>query len=180
MTNSTGTIVEYSRADLAKASPASTLTLSNVGGILSFDPSGDLWVSNGSTSVAEFTKSQLTRSGTPKPNATLGDSGCTLAIDASGDVWVGTASGLSEFTEAEITKSGSPAPKVTITTTSLSNSCKPAFDRSGDLWAADYGGSTVLEFTKAQLAKSGSPTPARTIKGAATGLNNPSYLVIEP
>jgi hypothetical protein len=65
--NGTGTVVEYSRADLATASAVPTVTLSYVAGGLSFDPAGNLWASNnGGSAVVEFAKTALGRSGSPK------------------------------------------------------------------------------------------------------------------
>jgi len=58
---SSGTVVEYSRAELAKASPVPTVTISpgtGAGGI-AFWPSGDLWVGSSNGVVVEFTKAQL-------------------------------------------------------------------------------------------------------------------------
>jgi hypothetical protein len=52
---------------------------------------------------------------------------------------------------------------VTISSTSLSSPCRPTFDSAGDLWAANYYGTTVVEFTKAQLAKSGERHASVTI-----------------
>jgi hypothetical protein len=52
--------------------------------------------------------------------------------------------------------------------------CRPSFDSAGDLWAANYNGSTVVEFTKAQLAKSGSPKAWVTISGKLVALNSGS------
>jgi hypothetical protein len=83
--NPSGTIVEYTRADLGRASPVPTVTLSYSPAIVSFDPSGDLWA-NTSSAIVEFTKSQLARSGTPKPKVTLSATSCTLALDAAGDL----------------------------------------------------------------------------------------------
>ncbi len=50
MADDNNTVVEYSKADLAKASPAPTVTISSSGlnhsDGLAFDPSGDLSVAN--------------------------------------------------------------------------------------------------------------------------------------
>ena len=53
--NETGKVIEYSRAELTKASPAPTVTISFGGGGLAFDPSSHLWVANGTT-VVELAK----------------------------------------------------------------------------------------------------------------------------
>jgi ligand-binding sensor domain-containing protein len=171
--NEAGHIVEYSKADLTHASPAPTVTISYGAGGLAFDPSGDLWVING-TDVAELTKAEIAKSGAPKPVATLPDS-CSVVFDSSGDLWEGSSGdSVAEFTKTQLsrlaksaTKSLSPA--VTITSDSLNVPCKPAFDTTGDLWAGNFEGGTVVEFTKAQLTKSGSPTPKVTLSSLAIG-----------
>jgi hypothetical protein len=166
--NETGAVVEYSRAELAKASPVPSVTISYGAGGLAFDPSGNLWVDNGST-VVEFTKVQLAKSGSPKPVVTInpGADNCSVAFDASGDLWLGSSgNAVFEWTKAELKKSGSPGPRVTISSSSLTEPCKSAFDGAGDLWAGNYGGTTVVEFTKAQVSKSGSPAPRVVISSS--------------
>jgi len=165
--SSSGTVVEYSEAELSKVSPVPTVTISpptGTGGI-AFWPSGDLWVGSSNGVVVEFTKAQLAKSGSPAPKVTITlPEQCSLALDRSGDLWVGNMGpSVSEWAKAQLAKSGSPAPRVTISSTSLNWPCRPAFDSAGDLWAANNYGDTVVEFTKAQLAKSGSPAPRVTV-----------------
>ena len=156
--NESGHVVEYGRAELAKASPVPTVTLSYGGGGLAFDPSGNLWVINGSV-VVEFTKAEIAKSGSPKPVRSLPDS-CSVAFDPDGDLWEGSTSDtVAEFTKAQLAKSGSVSPAVVITSADLNGPCKPAFDRLGDLWAGNYNTDTVVEFTKAQLAKTTTLAP---------------------
>jgi hypothetical protein len=78
-----------------------------------------------------------------------------------------------------LAKSGSLTPRVTINWP-FSGEDDVAFDALGDLWAPNGATNAVVEFTKSQLAKSGSPAPARTISGAATGLNFPWAVTVEP
>jgi hypothetical protein len=165
-----GTVVEYSTAELAKPSPTPTVTISppslNSAAGLAFDPSGDLWVTNLKSNAVEFTKSQLGKSGSPSPWVTINDDDlCSVVFDRSGDLWSSLTDTVFDFTKAQLAKSGDPAPRVTISSDGLSAACRPTFDSSGDMWAANYGGppSTVVEFTKAQLAKSGSSAPWVTI-----------------
>ncbi len=172
--NEVGSVVEYSRADLAKPSPAPTVTIFYTAGGLAFDPSGDLWAING-TDVAEFTKAEMAKSGSPKPVFSLPDN-CSVVFDSSGDLWEGSSvDWVLEFTRAQLVQlakstSRSPSPYVMITSDSLNGPCKPAFDAAGGLWAGNYGGGTVVEFTKAQLAKSDSRAPKVTLSSLAIGV----------
>jgi ligand-binding sensor domain-containing protein len=184
--NGSNTVTEYSKAELAKASPVPTVTLSLAAPEGdAFSPSGDLWVGTGNDTVVEFTKAQLKKSGAPKPVVTLGYNDCSIAFDPSGDLWEGSADNFAyEWTKAQLAKSGFPAPRVTITSISLAEPCRPTFDSAGDMWAANYNGDTVVEFTKAQLAKSGSPRARVTItpKPSASepeGLSNPGDVAFD-
>jgi hypothetical protein len=164
---SSGTVAEYSKAELSKASPVPTVTISpstGTGGIALW-PSGDLWVGSNNGVVVEYSKAQLGHSGSPAPKVTIDVADqCSLAFDRSGDLWVGNMGpSLSELAKAQLARSGSPAPRVTISSASLDWPCRPAFDSAGDLWAANYNGNTVVEFTKAELAKSGSSAPRVTV-----------------
>ncbi len=167
-----GDVVEYSKAELAKASPAPTVTISPGGGGLAFDPSGNLWVANGSNLV-EYSKAELAQSGSPTPVITLEDD-CSVAFDSSGDLWEGsTANTLAEWTKPQLAKPAKPGgfllPKVTITSGSLNGPCKPAFDRAGDLWAGNYNTHLVVEFAKAQLAKTATLPPEVVISSKQNG-----------
>jgi sugar lactone lactonase YvrE len=234
------TVVEYSKSELAKVSPAPSVIISASpdGATIAFGSSGSLWVDNGGNdTVTEYAKAELSRSGTPTPRVTITDSRCLgsvgLAVDPSGNLWVeGTPSvatdAVCEYAKAQLTKPGALAPRATIspgyqlwdftfdssgnlwlpeygqnrfaeyTKADLTRSGSPqarvaiigsplqetptdlAFDSSGDLWVLYNTSQALVEYSKAGLAKSGSPTPVRIIQGAATGLNSPLYLAIEP
>ncbi len=162
-----GTIVEYSRAGLAEASPVPSVTISFQAGGLAFDPSGNLWATGTSGTVVEFSKSQLAKSGAPNPVVTLSTSLCSPTFDAAGDLWLGSGGdSLSELAKAQLTKSGSPTPRVTIMWAQLVSPCKPTFDRSGNLWVASYGTTNAVEFTKAQLTRSATQTPKVVISSS--------------
>ena len=148
-------MVEFSKAELAKPDPAPTVTLASYRGSLNY------------------------------PTA--------IVFDASGNLWVGdwntenysaaTLGRLVEFTKSQLAKSGDPAPTVSISPDRSGQSIEGpllAFDPAGDLWNANYYNNRVVEFAKGQLAKSGDPTPVRTIAGPKTGLNSPTYILVEP
>jgi sugar lactone lactonase YvrE len=191
---SNNTVTEYTKAELSgSGSPAPRVTITNsrcLGSVgLAVDPSGNLWVegtpSVTTDAVCEYPKAQLIKTRPPAPRATIspGYQLWDFTFDSSGNLWVPEygQNRFAEYTKAELTRSGSPPAHVTIigsirqeTPTDL------AFDPSGDLWVLYNSSQALVEYTKAELTKSGSPTPTRTIQGAATGLNSPLYLAIEP
>jgi streptogramin lyase len=171
--NESGNVVEYSRAELAKASPAPTVTISPGGDGLAFDPSGNLWVSTGS-SVVEYSKAELAKSGSPTPVFTLNEDDCSVGFDSSGDLWEGsTSTTLTEWTKSQLANPGKSGefllPKVTITSDSLNGPCKPAFAQNGDVWAGNYNTNLVVEFTKAQLGKTATLAPKVVISSKQNG-----------
>ncbi len=195
--NNSNTVVEYKKSELAKASPAPSVIISsspdqalNGPSGLAFDSFGNLWVDNGGTNtVIEYTKAELSGSGSPAPrvnftNAALfaaaGPAG--LAVDPSGDLWVegspsGSGDAVCEYPKSQLAKPGPPAPRATIS---------PGyqlwdftFDSSGNLWVPEYYGSTVAEYTKAELTKSGSPPVHLTIAGPISLISTPSDLAFD-
>ncbi len=161
-------VVEYSKAELTGVSPAPSVTISQSGSGamgLAFDSSGDLWVTKTNSTVIEFTKAQLAKSGSPVPTVTIINTNqCSVVFDPFGDMWEGSLdAAVNDFTKTQLATSGSPTPHVTLSSGSLKAPCQPTFDAAGDMWAANYLGNTLVEFTKSQLAKSGSPTAQVTI-----------------
>ena len=77
-------VVEYSKAERTRASPAPTVTISQSGSGamgLAFDSSGDLWVTKNNFTVVEFTKAQLAKSGSPVPQVTISNTNqCSVAL----------------------------------------------------------------------------------------------------
>jgi hypothetical protein len=192
--NNNATLIEFRRAQLATPDPAPAVTIWSNSKALNFpsgmvfDSSGDLWVVADNSSlprVYEYAKSQLTRSGSPKPVAAIsnfhgGIPGGDI-FDPRGDLWVtvqlfkGCPHGcVMEYPRAELS-TPDPAPSVVISSTGGANM---DFTSSGDLWMVTGGGpppaatncfgspcnNELVEFTKAQLATSGSPSPAVTIR----------------
>lgn len=179
-------VVEYSRAELAKANPAPTVTIGlGVGAYgVAFDPSGNLWVETGGAGLEEINKAELAKSGSPAPVFTLSESLCRFGFDSSGDLWEGggdQGNSLWEWTKSQLALANAPlTPKVAITPPWLTvggtvpnggiggMGCKPVFDRAGDLWTTNF--THLLEYTKAQLAKSGSVAPRVVI--SSPGFSN--------
>jgi sugar lactone lactonase YvrE len=187
------TVIEFTPNQLgASGSPTPAVTLSATGGSLNnpvglaFDPNGNLWVANyTSSTVVAFTPSQLVPSGSPMPVVTLSPAGGSLsgpeglAFDGSGNLWVAnnTSSTVVEFVMNQL---GSPTPQVTLsaTTGSLNRPVGLVFDLSGNLWVANGGGNTVVQFALGQLVGSGAPTPHVTLSGSS--LVHPFGLAFDP
>ena len=84
--------------------PPSVTTSSNAGSLDApsgavFNGAGDLWVST-STSIAEFTPSQLASSGDPAPAVVIqnGNDPSGVAFDSAGDLWVSSSVEVSPST----------------------------------------------------------------------------------
>ena len=130
-------VVEFSKAELTTTDPAPTRTISSSGGAqLVFDRSGDLWMVTGggpdcfgtpcTNEVVEFTKSQLSASGSPTAAITIGSTEVgaagslygpySLAFTSSGDLWVENFNNNTtvEFGKDQLSKSGSPTPLRTV------------------------------------------------------------------
>jgi secreted PhoX family phosphatase len=173
-----------------------------------FDPDGDLWVTTVTTTgpgsscpsgcVVEFSAAELAMAN-PTPTVTISSTGgANIAFTPSGDLWMVTGGGapcfgtpcnneLVEFTKAQLSTSGAPTPAVTISSTDPGSSSGSlwgpygvAIDPSGDVWVSNFNKPTAVEFGRDQLSKSGAPAPRRTIVGPNTGMNWPSYVLIEP
>jgi sugar lactone lactonase YvrE len=194
--NGANTIVEFTPGQLASSgTPTPAVTLhDNAGSIngargVTFDPGGNLWVSNSAT-VVEFASSQLAASGSPVPAVTLHDDGSGsisgpegVAFDATGNLWVAdfVANTVVGFSSGQLATSGSPTPAVTLTSSdasALNNPCGLAFDGKGNLWVANQTGQGLLEYTADELTSSGSPTPPVLIRG--TAFAGPCALVFTP
>ncbi len=130
-------VVEFSKAELATANPVPTVTISSSGGAqLVFDGSGDLWMVTGggpdcfgtpcTNEVVEFTRAELSLSGSPTPAVTIssteaGPNGSlygpySLAFNSSGDLWVENFDNNTtvEYGKDQLSSSGSPAPRRVI------------------------------------------------------------------
>lgn len=145
---------------------------------IAFDSSGDLWVANdNSSTVVEFTPTQLAATGSPTPAVTISanstpslSSPFDIAFDAAGNLWVANAynaPSVVRFSPSQLTTSGSPTPMATITSASAGTNPEGlALDASGALWVADYGAKQLLRFTNpATLSGTVSPSAAVNITG---------------
>ena len=138
------TVVEFTPSQLAASgSPTPSVTLSATGTSLtepaavSFDPSGDLWVTNvGNSTMVEFTASQVATSGSPTPNVTISPQGTSLdypisfAFDSSSDLWVDD---FSNNTVVEFTSSQLAAERVSDAGRHVIRDRRWKFGRSGRL-----------------------------------------------
>jgi len=142
-----------------------------------FDSQGNLWVTDFENfSLDELSKAQLdagTAEVTPAVVITSSDlvDAQFVAFDGSGDAWVGNQdeNKIVEFSAGQLTTGGARTPVVVLTSDgsgSIDISGQIAFDKDGNLWVANYGG-TVVEFAGSQLGSSGDPTPTVTLSSAS-------------
>jgi sugar lactone lactonase YvrE len=201
VSNAWSRVYEYTKSQLTKSgapTPATTISDFPDTPIFgdAFDASGDLWVST-DKSVVEFSRAELVTAN-PVPTVTISSiGGAQLVFDSAGDLWMVTGGGpdcfgtpctneVVEFNKAQLSTSGSPIPAVTISSTkvgaagSLYGPYSLGFTSSGNLWVENFNNNTTVEFGRDELSRSGSPTPVRTIVGPDTGMDFPSYVVIEP
>ncbi len=147
-------------------------------------PSGIYVANEGGNNVTVY---PLPSNGHAPPSATI--SSPTFAnpygeaFDAAGNLWVSNYGNntVAEFTAAQLASTGTPTPAVVLssTSTSLDGPVGLAFDRTGNLWVADYTGRTLNEFTAAQLVASGAPAPKVTISATGNALQNPEELAFD-
>jgi len=205
--NNVGRVFEYTKEQLATSgSPTPQITISDFPGPLlgdGFDASGDLWVTTMLSPscpqgcLVEFSKDELALAN-PKPTVTISSiGGANIAFTPSGNLWLVTGGGpncfgtpctnqLVEYTKAQLATSGSPTPAVSISSTnvgpvqSLDGPFSLAVAPSGEVWVANFFNNTTVEYGRDQLTQSGSPTPLRTIVGPNSGMNFPSFVLVEP
>jgi DNA-binding beta-propeller fold protein YncE len=170
-----GSVSSFRAGAEGDAHPFSTISAKiNAPQGLTFDSSGDLWVtSSNANTVLEYAKSQLAKA-TPVPGVVLSSDKLgslngpgSLVFDPSGDLWVAntSVSTVVEYAKNQLAESGSPTPVATISNDSFNAPYGVAIDPSGDLWVSDNaqpGSPAVFEYAKSQLTKA-APTPKRTL-----------------
>jgi hypothetical protein len=134
-------IDEFTAASLAATgtiniTPAVELRTTGIDGqYLAFDASGNLWESSGSTSLVEYSPSQLASGGTVTPTATITTTSASfegVAFDNGGNLWVVdfVNKAVDEFSTSQLS-GGTISPTVSITTSNGSANDAPwtlAFD----------------------------------------------------
>lgn len=203
-------LVEFTPSQLATSgtvggglTPAVTITSSsfNRPAFLTFDKSGNLWMSDGTSTadgtgsageIFEFTPSQLATGGSLTPNVSLATSTLDrpygFVFGGSGDLWVANfgSSTLQKFASSDIKGPGviQPAAAVTISATSVTTSTGTAnsldnpggvgFSSSGNLWVSNTASDnlgSLAKYTPSQLKTTGSPSPKVFIDSDSGGTN---------
>ena len=134
-------MVEFPKAELATPDPAPTVVISSIGGAnIAFTPSGDMWMVTGggpppvadcfgticNNELVEFTKAQLSSSGSPTPAVTISSTlpGCSV-----------------------------PEAPQSCAAGSLYGPYGVAVERNGDVWVSNFNTPTTVEFSEHQLSQ---------------------------
>jgi sugar lactone lactonase YvrE len=196
--SNTNTVVEYTKSQLARPSPVPGIILSsdksgslNGPGSLVFDSSGDLWVTNTSVStVVEYTKTQLAKSGSPSPLVTISNNSFNapygVAIDSSGDLWVADnaqqgSPAVFEYAKSQLAKASPTAERtLSLPLSPIGDDTRSglAFDSAGNLWVVNSSANSLVEFAKSELTKVPS-SPTVTVSSHSNGLNSPDDLAFD-
>jgi len=186
--SNTNTLVEFTKAALSQSSPKPVVTISagpsgnlNGPGGLAFDSAGNLWVANtGVTTVVEYPKAELTKSGAPAPVLTISNNSFNVpfgvAFDKAGDLWVSDnaqpgSPGVFEYAKSRLGKVV-PNPRLTFSlpTTNGGDDTRTglAFDPAGNLWVVNSANGSLAEFAKTELARAGA-VPRVSISSDSSG-----------
>jgi sugar lactone lactonase YvrE len=200
---SNNAVSEYTAAQLKKngqPAPAVVIASDANGSLdspeaLAMDGNGNLWVANsapdgsGANTVVEFTKSQLSASGSPQPAVRLAPNAGSInnpqgiAFDPLGNLWVSDSGAVKEFSVSQLAASGAPVPAVTIGDDGLGSLNGPegiTFDAKGNLWVTVFFSNLIAGYSSNQLATSGNPVPAVIVRaGDQSALNNPCGLAFD-
>jgi len=197
--SNTNTIVEFTKATLAQHSPKPSVIISagrsgnlNGPGGLAFDPSGNLWVANtGVTTVVEYTKTELMKSGAPAPVLTISNNSFNtpfgVALDTAGNLWVSDnaqpgSPGVFEYARSQLDKAPA-SPQLTLSLPAANGGDDTrsglAFDPSGNLWVVSAGGASLVEFAKSELSRAGSVPRTSISSGSSNSLGAPDDITFD-
>ena len=152
---------------------------------------GRLWVGMiGGPTVMSFSADRLLATTGAPPTSSVGTGKAQYgsAFDANGNLWVAQSADnqVAVFTAAQLASGGNPTPAVVLTSTvplggfpTISDPIGLAFDKTGDLWVANFTDNTISGYTPAQLASSGSPIPAVTLVPPGDSLDEPTGLAFD-
>ena len=154
-----------------------------------FDKKKNLWITDDSEQVLEFTSRQLKKlkanSNSPSPAVTISSSsfsniiGCNF--DSAGNLWLvdeGNKS-VDEISTTQLQAGGPINPPHRIITDSAEFDYPDflAFDKSGNLWVSDENASSLLAFSPSQQASGGTQTAVVKISGGS--LDDPGELAFD-
>jgi sugar lactone lactonase YvrE len=157
---------------------------------------GDLWFARDAFTVVRFSPARQTSGAAPDVVLGMGRSGgfmdyvSGLAFDSSGNLWLasnpppglGTNRRILKFGASKLLASDtSPLPDVTLLSSSYWYPRPLAFDRAGNLWAADFSNDRLMKFAPSQLLADGAPAPATIISNVGPGnpLHHPIDIAID-
>ncbi len=103
-----------------------------------------------------------------------------LRFDKSGNLWLADANSTADgtgsrgevfkFTPSQLSAGGAQAPTTSLATATIQAPYALAFDRSGNLWVANFGSNTLQKFAAGDLGKSGVIQPAAAVTITATSV----------
>jgi len=170
-----GSITIYHPGASGDARPEAVITKGIDGPLgLAFDSSGNLWVANFASSVAEYSKAELAKP-SPTPTRTINYRAGGVAFDPSGNLWAVDwlmSTGV-EFSKASLAKAVQPRP---LSVLGLGGQCSIAFDPSGDLW--EGGQANLYEYSEAAI-KSGLH-PVAKVQIDSSDLDTPCQPAFDP
>jgi sugar lactone lactonase YvrE len=131
---------------------------------LAFDKDGNLWATSACDKKAtRVTASELGASGRVTPSVAI--AGMTdpqgIAFDKDGNMWIADLGGrLARYDASRLAASSSDAPSLALSpkATAGGAALPPtalAFDKDGNLWAANFGGNVIYKIAPADLAGAG-------------------------
>ncbi len=157
---------------------------------------GDLWVAGDPFTLLKYAAAHLESGGLPDVRLGTGSRGGVLdylsgmAFDAAGNLWLASNPPPGPDQNRRILKFAAstlrvsdpnPIPEVTLRGTSFWHPVALAFDRGGNLWAADFINDRLVKFSPAQLLADGAPVPTTVLSNVSPGypLSSPIDLAID-